>query len=1058
MRFIADFHIHSHFSVATSKKLVPEYLEYFAKLKGITVVGTGDCVHPGWCMELKEKLEPAGNGLFRLKPSYKLRDSSLPELSGTLDKDVFFILTAEISSIYKKNGRVRKVHNLCVFPDFSAVESLQARLARIGNIASDGRPILGLDAKDLLEMQLDTATGSFLVPAHIWTPWFSVLGSKSGFDTIEECFEDLTPHIFALETGLSSDPPMNWACGFLDSFRLISNSDAHSPEKLGREANIFDTELSYDGIFNALRHDEGFIGTIEFFPQEGKYHYDGHRKCGICWDPSQTVSNSGICPVCGKQVTLGVMYRVAELADRPAETITEHRKDFFSITSLPDIIAEVMDKKNVSKAVTEEYFRLIRSVGPDFDILLNTPVDQIKQAGGELLAEAIRRLRNGQVYIQEGYDGEFGRITMFKSDELKSFLHQSSLFGIDGDFPAVVPESRRSIKFDIDQFKQLSRTAGSRDDREQQLEGHSENLSQQKAICHGEGVCMVIAGPGTGKTRVLTERIAFLIENLNVPPASILAVTFSNKAADEMRVRLRKLPACEHVSVMTFHSMGLSVLTEHCQVFGRSRPFIIADSDESAQWLADAGVVPKNKVKSVLNAIEAHKQGIETDGFEQEYFDRYESIMRTQNAFDLSDLLYLPVLLAKENHAILNRLREKYRWILIDEYQDINPRQYELITMIAGLGNPNLFVIGDPNQAIYGFRGSDVRFIDRLRNDYPDAQTVCLSRSYRCPSPVLRVAGQACGVAEILDGRPDPIKIQIMETETDRSEADFIAGTIESMMGGVRGFSIDSGMSDGTQHDGIGSFSDFAVLCRTTALFDAFINAFSNHGIPYQLTGAQPFYAQEPCRSFLKKLRDIYCESIRNERFDENSFKLTDYDTEPAGLFARQKPLPVIFEKTIDNYDIPALSRRRLISLAEQFGADYNGFFNALVTRQAIDDFDPRAEAVSLMTLHASKGLEFNAVFIPACEQGIIPFELFGKKQGDELLEEERLFYVGATRTKRYLYLTHAKKRSVMGRVMQSQRSSLLDRIDEQLLELQKRTVKPNQPSLQLDLFEAYPF
>ena len=688
MRFIADFHIHSHFSIATSKKLIPEYLDYFAKIKGITVVGTGDCVHPGWCNELKEKLEPAGNGLFRLKSSYKLNDPSLPDLSDALDKDVYFILTAEISSIYKKHGRVRKVHNLCVFPTFEAVEALQAKLARVGNIASDGRPILGLDAKILLEMQLETDPQSFLIPAHIWTPWFSVLGSKSGFDTIDECFEELTQHIFAVETGLSSDPPMNWACSFLDSFQLISNSDAHSPEKLGREANIFDTDISYDAIVRALRDDEGFLGTIEFFPQEGKYHYDGHRKCNICWDPLETIRHDGICSVCGKPVTRGVMYRVAELADRPIDTITNDKKDFFSITSLPDLVSEILGKRTVSKAVQAEYFHLLRTLGSDFDILLNCEIDQVKKAGGELFAEGIRRLRNRHVHIQDGYDGEFGRITVFDPSELKSFSTQSFLFSSSSTTPTTPPQTYQSLTFDINQFKRLQKSDDNFDTLDNAKPNQSENIAQQQGIEHGEGVCMVLAGPGTGKTRVLTERIAYLIKHQGIDPSSILAVTFSNKAAQEMKERLDKLIPKQPVSVMTFHALGLSILNNHCQHFGRTVPFTLMGREEATDLLTDALTLSKTHIKSIMQAIEADKQGIPHEPLEKHYQHQYETLLQKENAFDLNDLLSLPVQLMREQADILEQLRTTYRWILIDEYQDINPRQYEMITLMGRYRQP----------------------------------------------------------------------------------------------------------------------------------------------------------------------------------------------------------------------------------------------------------------------------------------------------------------------------------------------------------------------------------
>ena len=317
MKFIADFHIHSHYSRATSQDLTFEHLHKWAQLKGVQVVGTGDLTHPGWLNEMREKLEPAEDGLFRLKDEYAR--AMQPDVFAACQQPVRFILSGEISTIYKKRDQVRKVHHVVFAPSFDVVEKIQTRLEKIGNIRSDGRPILGLDSKLLLETLLEIDPQAYLIPAHVWTPWFSLFGSKSGFDAIEECFEELTPHIFALETGLSSDPAMNWRVSALDRFALMSNSDAHSPQKLAREANLFDTELSYDAIFDALksRDNQRFSGTIEFFPEEGKYHLDGHRKCEIAWEPETTLLHKGICSKCGKKVTVGVLHRVNALADRP---------------------------------------------------------------------------------------------------------------------------------------------------------------------------------------------------------------------------------------------------------------------------------------------------------------------------------------------------------------------------------------------------------------------------------------------------------------------------------------------------------------------------------------------------------------------------------------------------------------------------------------------------------------------------------------------------------------------------------------------------------------------
>jgi len=429
MKFISDFHIHSHFSIATSKNLVPEYLDYWARLKGITVVGTGDFTHPGWTKELKEKLEPAEQGLFKLRDGYSIK----PDSGNThyADSIVRFILTSEISSIYKKRGKTRKVHNVIFAPDFDTVDRIQDELTRIGgNITSDGRPILGLDSRDLLEIALHASENIFFVPAHIWTPWFSALGAKSGFDTIDECYDDLSEHIYAVETGLSSDPAMNWTCSFLDKYTLISNSDAHSPEKLGREANIFNTELSYDSITQTLKtgDPEQFLGTIEFFPQEGKYHYDGHRKCGILWDPVETLRNNMICPVCNKMVTVGVMNRVIQLSNREDIQERKIRHPYYSTIPLKEILSEINGVGPNSKKINSIYFSLLEKVGTEFDILFNLPIDEIRNRADDILAEAVQRMRNREVIIKEGYDGEFGVIKVFSTGDLKAFSSQASPF------------------------------------------------------------------------------------------------------------------------------------------------------------------------------------------------------------------------------------------------------------------------------------------------------------------------------------------------------------------------------------------------------------------------------------------------------------------------------------------------------------------------------------------------------------------------------------------------------------------------------------------------------
>jgi len=352
MEFIADFHIHSYLSRATAKNLNLEHLNLWAQLKGITVVATGDFTHPQWFSELSQKLEPAEEGLFSLKPAYA--SETAPLVPPSCRASVRFILSAEISSIYKKGGKTRKVHNVLLAPTLHVVEKINQELSKIGNVASDGRPILGLDSKRLLEIVLEASGDACLIPAHIWTPWFSVLGSKSGFDAIEECFEDLTPEIFAVETGLSSDPAMNWRVASLDGFTLVSNSDAHSPGNLGREANLFNTELSYFAMRDALKSGDPkrFLGTLEYFAEEGKYHFDGHRKCETRLSPPETARHEGLCPVCGKPVTIGVMNRVEELADRKPGEKPQQTHPYTSLLPLTDILGEVFQVGVKSKKVS----------------------------------------------------------------------------------------------------------------------------------------------------------------------------------------------------------------------------------------------------------------------------------------------------------------------------------------------------------------------------------------------------------------------------------------------------------------------------------------------------------------------------------------------------------------------------------------------------------------------------------------------------------------------------------------------------------------------------------
>ncbi|PIV43119.1 MAG: DNA helicase UvrD [Candidatus Nealsonbacteria bacterium CG02_land_8_20_14_3_00_40_11] len=415
MKFVADFHIHSKYSRATSRDMDLENLDKWAKIKGIKILGTGDFTHPEWFKNLKENLMPAETGLFKLKNS---------------NSETRFILTSEISCIYTKGGKVRKIHVIIFSPSLEVVEKINTQLGWIGNLKSDGRPILGLDAKELAKIVLNISDDCLIVPAHIWTPWFSIFGSKSGFDSIEGCFEDYSKYIFAGETGLSSDPSMNWRLSALDGISLISNSDAHSPQKIGREANVFDTEISYQAIAEAIKskNPQKFLYTVEFFPEEGKYHFDGHRLCETRLSPQETKKYNGTCPVCGKPLTIGVLNRVEQLADRPEGFKPEGAVPFKSLVPLAEIIADVLGLGVGTKEGEREYQNLIEKFGSEFNVLLDVAREELERITSPEIAEGIVRVREGKVIREPGYDGVYGKIKIFSREEEKTFSKQSTLF------------------------------------------------------------------------------------------------------------------------------------------------------------------------------------------------------------------------------------------------------------------------------------------------------------------------------------------------------------------------------------------------------------------------------------------------------------------------------------------------------------------------------------------------------------------------------------------------------------------------------------------------------
>ena len=1486
MKLVADIHLHSHYSRATSRNLTLEHLWKWAQIKGVQVVATGDIAHPGWLAELRDKLEPAEPGLYRLKPEHTtaMADQVPAACRGT----VRFLIGGEISNIYKKYDRTRKVHNIVFAPSFDATARLQEELEKIGNIRSDGRPILGLDSRDLLEIVLQVDDRCHLIPAHIWTPWFSILGSKSGFDSVQECYADLTAHIFAVETGLSSDPPMNWRVSWLDHYTLISNSDAHSPQKLAREATCFDTELSYDALFDALRSGDPrhYRGTIEFFPEEGKYHLDGHRKCGVCWEPAATRANGGRCSACGKPVTVGVYHRMEELADRPHGTLPPAAGPFASLIPLPEALAEMLGVGPNSKRVQREYHRLVERLGPELAILQEVPLEEIDAAGGAVLAEGIRRMRAGEVRAQGGYDGEYGVIRLFDGEADRSSVVQLGMFDEPPDpgAAAAVPPARRGAKrrtgfreeavpepdggaaaavqpeapelpraSEPSAAPKLSPTAGPPASRElpsapkapappapessapelpasrafspapelsatpealaapkppaapgplaaqgrhsrvgvaptpaprapdplaaleprSALEpfaapesptardplampeppstpespaaqgppaGHERhsgaggapttappaselpaardpgatpkpasapepshadgetgaakvtapegrspetepvrdahqpdrprerarttrppatsgpppapaataagqpsgseqphwltglNPAQRAAATHTTGPLAIVAGPGTGKTRTLTVRIAHLVRALHAPPASILVLTFTHKAADELRDRLAELlpgDMAKGISAGTFHELGARLLEEFAAAAGVPRPFAIFDeTDRQAVLKQCFPALSAGQLRTALAAISASKNGAPPAPKEvpraaeaaaaaadpllrpatppdttilpeaatrdetaaspdpRAQFlpapspaantlpgqaevpelatlrSRYDSALAAAGAVDLDDLVARTVELLERDAGVRHTLQQRYRWLSVDEYQDVNAAQYRLLRLLAG-GGANLCVIGDPDQAVYGFRGADHRYFLAFGDDFPGAETLRLDRNYRSAQAILTAAGQVIAhnpdhqAARLIAHHAAQVKLDVYRAPSDRAEAEYVVHQVERMIGGTSYFSLDSGR---VEDDGLTenrSFADFAVLYRLNAQARLLEEAFDRSGIPYQTAGATPLAEQRPVREILallwltevphsrlhwrRVLPDGSGPASEDElaRFldqvaagGEGDGPLTQRRRPPtlmntgAAAGAGAEPLSpslapsapasagaAATDDAVTNSDTTAgvaapvyaahgspggrpartlsLVRKlaaarhaavadrmwaaaegwaalrgrgydeaeleRIVRLQRRADAAHTGmraFLTAAALQSETDRYDERADRVALMSLHAAKGLEFPVVFIVGCEEDLLPYR--PPHRAADPAEERRLFYVGMTRARHRLVLTHATRRLLFGQRLENPISGFVTDIETALREAAAAPRRPRQPAaedLQLPLF-----
>ena len=1093
--YIADLHIHSRYSRATSRDCTPEVLDLWAGRKGIDILGTGDFTHPAWRAELSEKLVPAEEGLYCLKNELRMKDPVSPHAGAQR-----FVISGEISSIYKKNGRVRKVHNVILLPGLSEAEALSQRLEAIGNIHSDGRPILGLDSRDLLEITLEVCPRAIFIPAHIWTPHFSMFGAFSGFDTIEECFEDLTPYVHAFETGLSSDPPMNWRLSALDRLQMISNSDAHSPQKLGREANLLDIPMSYEGLYGAIQEGRGLAGTIECFPEEGKYHYDGHRKCHLCLSPREADAYQGKCPLCGKKLTLGVSHRVEQLADRPEGFVRADAAYYESLAPLTEVIAASTGRSAASAKVQKQYEEMLRQFGNEFTVLRETPIEEIRKECGYFISEGISRLRQGKVKRSPGYDGEYGIISLFEPSELASVDGQMTMFswaGLSGNtdretqpdgnaqagreiqasgrvpaVPAATSVSEKELlsedgKASLAQREaavtDMTNCAGNRDmsvtdgQAGDVVTGLSFNEEQLHAIRAVAPRIAVIAGPGTGKTKTLVSRIVYLLKERRGKPSDITAVTFTNQAAQEMRTRLKDELGSRKAAglrIGTFHSICHDLLKE------AGEEFTLADENSTLEIAREAAeaIGLKGKPRTLRQEISQRKVSAALGDQDSADIDRavhfYQERLTALGALDFDDLLLKALELAQKSHTT-------FPCLFVDEFQDVSPLQYRLIEEWSR-GARELFVIGDPNQAIYGFRGAGTDSFERFFAD-KETEMIRLRKNYRSRPEILTASQEILGDAgmRLIPVRESGEPVCMIQTAGETAEAVLIAKEINRMVGGIDMLDAQEGFSR-AQDEGIRSFGDIAVLYRTHRQAELLEDCLKKEGIPYLVAGREEFLEDDCVRGSLAFFKSIQnpadqlsksiCRRLLWKEKKDSDFDST-YDAlaeKYQALLRRGKPQNIWKAWNEDLGWKTEEAMKKLASMAV-FYKTMPEMLTALAFGRESDlkrcgGKTYTADAVTLMTMHGSKGLEFPAVILYGVREGIVPLEYHGRETDME--EERRLLYVAMTRAKEELMLTGS-----------GTPSAFLKSVPEHVIhrETIRQKPRPGDGGHQMSLFDLFP-
>ena len=932
-RHFIDLHLHSRYSRATSQALTPANLSRWAEIKGLALLGTGDLTHPAWRRELAESLEERDDGFYSLR--------------GQPDGPRF-TPTGEVSAIYKQDGRTRKIHLVIISPDLAAADEFAMLLGAYGRLEADGRPILGLTARQILDIALSSHPATQVVPAHIWTPWFSLFGAKSGFDRLEECFGDLSRHITALETGLSSDPDMNRLVSALDSRALISSSDAHSPEKLGREATIIRGPLTRAALAEALAGGPALGGTVEFFPEEGKYHLDGHADCGPPLTPAETQALGGLCPVCGRPLTIGVLHRVSQLADRdrPGGPRLPDRH----LLPLAELLGQIFGQGPTSRGPTRNYERLTSEFGGELPLLLEADLADLEAAGGPLLRLGVERMRQGRVTAVGGFDGRFGTITAIEPEDRAALAGQGRLFE---DLPARRPAKPR-VKPQPTLPGAPYPSPAVPIPADPLLDGLDE--SQARAVTSLAPALAALAGPGGGKTLVLVRRAAWLIRAGLARPEETLMTTFTRKAAEDLAPRLSAVISGpgRPIKVTTLHGLAYEFLKAAQPDWDLAPADFLDDLLKRTARLA--GLTPT----ALANLISLVKN--QPSQRPAQPLDLYQSALAERRLWDFDDLILQAVPPAAR----------PFRTVLVDEFQDLSPAQFDFLTRLmgpAGSDRPGaLTVIGDPDQSIYGFRGAAPDLTDRLAALPGGLTTVTLTANYRSTGTILKAAESLWPRTgrprrRAARGETGP-KITRAVLPTSRGEATYVANRLMAHLGLLKLGLGASARQDAEFMPGL-YFGDIAILFRLRALGPPMAEALTAAGLPWQMCGEEPL--------------------------------------------------------------------------------------------TAADHLDWTADKISLLTMHAAKGLEFKLVFVIGAEAGLCPYIRPGQEtpetSPDPEAEERRLFYVALTRARDRLYLTRAARRRLYGQTLSGEPSPFWSALPRDLCD-ESPAFRARRPGKQETLFD----